>query len=365
MKVCFFGDATSVHLQRMIPGLVDRGVEVHIVSHKSAEIRGATVERFSVPPLSLAYPRRWRSRWNRYLQSFVDRFDVVTIHFLHDWGFTPELMRQGCFIVTPWGSDLVPPPGEQEPPPELMATRRMMLQEATAVTACGPSFAARVADYADIEVAGIDLMPLGVDLSLFDPRLRDGRSDDDIYRVGFFKGFRPVYGSTYLMRALPTVLDALPTTRFCLVGDGPQLSECKRLAALYGVEAQVQWVKRQPHRNIPNYLAGWDLSVIPSLCESFGVAALESSAMHVPVVSTDVGGLPDTVVDGETGVLVPSRAPEQLADAIIRLLRDEPRRRRMGEVGRELVERHYNWDVILDEWVRAFERAVDRVAIMV
>ena len=366
MRICILGDAQSVHLQRIVPGLVERGVDVHIISHKPVAIPGATVSKFEVPPFGIRYPHRYDRRRPQYLKRLMRRFDIVHVHFLSDWGFTPEIMADGCFVASPWGSDIVLPPGEDPPGTDLLASRMTMLGCADGITAWGPRFARMIADFARIDVERIDLLPLGVDLELFkpaEPRLLE--SNDRPFRVGFFKGFREVYGPTYLMRAIPTVVDVYPRTRFHMIGDGPQLDRCKELSGFYDINGHIKWIRRQPHANMPNYLAGWDLTVIPSVCESFGVAALEASAMRVPVIASDVGGLPDTVLHEKTGLLVPPQAPEQLADAIIALLGDSKRRRRMGDAGREFVQRHYNWQENLDKWVTTYEAALDRRSVLV
>lgn len=358
MRVCIFGDARSVHVQRLAAGLAARGVSLHVVSHKPAGVPGATVEPFAVPPATLSNPRRWDARRQRYLNSFVKRFDVVHVHFLHDWGFTAEMFDEGSFVVTPWGSDIVPPPGEGLPTEPLRAARIRMLRGARMVTAWGPWFAGAVARFAGIEAERIERLPLGVDLELFRPMVQTRRDVRSGHRVGFFKGFREVYGAAYLLRAAPTVLEEFPHTQFHLIGDGPQLAACMQLAGRLGVDFSIQWIPRQVHRNLPHHLAGWDLTVIPSLCESFGAAALESSAMEVPVVASRAGGLPETVRDGETGLLVPPAAPEQLADGIIRLLNDSDRRRDMGASGRAMVAAEYEWGAILDRWVEVYADAI-------
>ncbi len=362
MNVCILADATSVHIQRIVPGLVQRGIQVDILAHKPVEIDGATVTKFEVPPPSLSYPTRYQGRWRTYLKRLMRKYDAVHVHFLHDWGFTPEIMEQGCFVASPWGSDITPPPGEDPVTSEMRAKRIAMLRCAAAVTAFGPSFAQLIANYAQIDKETIDLLPLGVDTNLFNPDgKRQKRQPNAPLRVGFFKGFRPVYGATYLMRAMPTVLEAHPNTRFHMIGDGPELMRCKELAGCYGVDDRVKWIQRQPHTNIPNFLAGWDISAVPSECESFGAAALESSAMLVPVVASNVGGLPDTVMDQITGLLVPPRSPEQVANALIELLGDDEKREAMGRSGRAFVVDNYEWSGILDKWVETYQRAIDRV----
>lgn len=365
MKICLFGDLECVHVQRAAPGLAAQGHAVHVCCHHPSKLPGVTVEKFAVPSPSLRNPRRWQNRQDSYLKGFLRKFDVVVVCFLSDWGLTPEIMEHGCLVAFPFGSDIVPPPGEDPPSASLTAARLALLRNASAIGAAGPRFAAMVARFAGLAPERVDLMPIGVDTELFKPQppARDGviRSP----RVGFFKGFRRVYGAPYLVRAIPSVLGEVPHARFDFIGDGPELLLSKQMAGLYEAEAAVNWHRAQPHRNLPNFLAGWDLTAIPSLCESFGVAALESAAMQVPVVASDVGGLPDTVLHEQTGLLVPPQAPEALADALITLLTDTPRRRLMGLAGRAFVKERYEWDTVLRQWETVFEKARDRATAMV
>ncbi|RJP31668.1 MAG: glycosyltransferase family 4 protein [Phycisphaerales bacterium] len=365
MNVCILGDARSVHLQRIIPGLAARGIRVHLITHNPSPVEGATVERFRVPDFGIRHVGRWHGRWRQMLRRLMRRYDVVHVHFLHDWGITPEIAAEGVFLVTPWGSDIVDPPGEDPPSLDLVDLRRALLRCADGVTACGPWFAGAIARFAGIDAACVAVLPLGVDTSVFKPPSPPRSHGRAVLRVGFFKGFRPVYGPTYLIRAIPTVIDVCPDVRFDLVGDGPQRLACVELAARLEVEPYLFFAPPQPHRNVANYLAGWDVSVIPSLCESFGVAALESSAAGVPVVASRVGGLVDTVIHGQTGLLTPPAAPEQLADAIITLLRNPQMRRRMGEEGRRFVCERFEWSEILDEWVETYQRVRECKAVMV
>lgn len=456
MRICLFGDARSIHLQRLAVGLAKRGITVHVVSHKPAEIPGARVEEFRIPPVAWSNPRRWRLRWRNYLRGFLRKFDVVNVHFLSDWGFEPDMLDKGRVVVSAWGSDVIAPPGEDPPSPQLTDTRVALLRHAAAVTAWGPAFARTVADFARMPVQRVDVLPLGVDLALFHPgrvfppstgegtgstaelmmpacyrachpaavltnsagrrsfarrspitsaRIRSARdaaacvrhssvrlanvfSGTAVYgpsflgtgsatagpsatppgsigqcpHVGFFKGFRAVYGAEYLIRAIPLVLEQLPAVRVDFIGDGPQRAACQRLASQLAIDDFVRWIPPQPHNVIPRWLASWDVTVVPSLCEAFGFAALESQAMRVPVVASDVGGLPDAILDGKTGLLVPPRSPKALADAIITLLTDPVRRRNMGRAGREWVTAHFEQEHVLDQWIALYERVLDTAA---
>jgi glycosyltransferase involved in cell wall biosynthesis len=364
VKICLLGNATSVHLQRLALGLAARDLDVIILSHKSAEIPGVEVERYAVPPLSLREPRRWTGRVRSYWRSIFRRFDVVNQHFLHDWGFDPAVARVACYVARAYGTDIVLPYGEPPPTAELVAGRIELLRAARVVATAGPRFAATVAEFAGLRTEDIALLPFGVNLELFTPR--DAPPTDRAGRcVGFFKGFRPVYGAVDLVQAMPAVLAAVPGVRFELIGDGPELGRCRELAESLGVARAIDWCGRVPHAEVPARIARWDVSVMPSHRESFGVAALESSAMRVPVVATNVGGIPDTVIDGRTGLLVDPGSPADLAAAIVRLLLDEPLRRRMGDAGRAYVEERYAWPRILDDWVAALQRAREAACVMV
>lgn len=152
---------------------------------------------------------------------------------------------------------------------------------------------------------------------------------------------------------------------FEFVGDGPRLAACKQMVASLGVGPSVTWIPRREHDGVPQLLSRWDLSVMPSRFESFGVAALESAAMGVPVIASNVGGLPDTVCDGETGRLVPPGSSIALADAIVALLHDTELRQRMGQAGRAWVEKHYGWPRTVEQWEKTLQEATERASVMV
>jgi glycosyltransferase involved in cell wall biosynthesis len=365
VKVCIFTHIRNQHAQRMATGLAQHGHEVSVILHKPTEIPGVTVEKFAVPRPSLTNPHRWQTRHRSYLRRFVREHDVVVVFFLLDWGFTPELLKEGCVIASPRGSDVVTPPGEDAPPPELVVKRIELLRHASGVGVAGPTFANMVADFAGMPIDRIDRLSLGVDLERFQPQPSRVPKQDGPQRVGFFKGFREVYGAIHLVRAIPLVLEKLGCVRFDLVGEGPQLQACKELAHRLGLTDSIRWLPQQPHDEIPRHLDGWDVSVMPSLCESFGLAALESSAMGVPIVASNVGGIVDTVHDGQTGLLVRPASPESLAEGIVALVNNDELRSRMGRDGRAFVEREYEWHKVLNDWTAMFQRTLDRVSVMV
>ena len=141
----------------------------------------------------------------------------------------------------------------------------------------------------------------------------------------------PVKGHTYLIMAFAQVITEIPNIRLVFLGDGELRGELSGQVKTLGLEKQVLFLGMR--NDVPEIISCSDLFVLPSINEGFGVVLLEAMAMKCPVVATNVGGVPEVVLDGETGILVPPRDPVQLARGIIRLLKDRSLAFQMAECG--------------------------------
>src|SRR5204862_3217298 len=128
---------------------------------------------------------------------------------------------------------------------------------------------------------------------------------------------------------LKIVLDHGSKTKQLLIGDGPDRGECQALARELGIWQQTRFLGKQSE--LASVLSASDVFVIPSGNESFGLAALEAMACGVPVVSSDIGGLPELNIDGETGYVVPVGDVDKLAERTMRLLTDTKLQRELGQ----------------------------------
>lgn len=140
-------------------------------------------------------------------------------------------------------------------------------------------------------------------------------------------------GQDLMIRLMPELRRCRPDAVLVIVGDGPDLGACRRSAAELGLNGAIRFVG---HRgDVPDILAAVDAVVVPSLVdEGFPFVALEASAGCRPVVAFRSGGLPEVVVDDESGIIVPKGDAPGLLDALIRVLRDPALARRLGEAGR-------------------------------
>jgi N-acetyl-alpha-D-glucosaminyl L-malate synthase BshA len=140
--------------------------------------------------------------------------------------------------------------------------------------------------------------------------------------------FRPVKRIDAVMEVFRRIRAEVPAN-LLLVGDGPELATAYRLARELDVASFVHVLGAQ--EEVIPLLSIADVFLLPSAQESFGLAALEAMACQVPVVASNVGGLPEVIVDGETGFLHPPDALDAMADSAVRVLTDPGLRQRMGD----------------------------------
>ena len=142
-------------------------------------------------------------------------------------------------------------------------------------------------------------------------------------------------GHPTLLEAWPTVLQAVPNAYLLIVGEGSRLDALQAIARDHGIERHVVFTGRRD--DIPAVTAAFDVAVLPSYREAQGLTILEAMALSRPVVASNVGGIPEMIQDGVSGLLVPPHDPPALAAAIVRLLRDHPYADMLARAGHELV----------------------------
>lgn len=167
--------------------------------------------------------------------------------------------------------------------------------------------------------------------------------DDEV--VGIIANLHAIKDHGTLLRALSRVLAERPHVRLVIVGDGEDRPALEALARSLGVHPRVSFAGRRPQRPSMHWL--FDVSVLASQGEGFPNSIVEAMAAGRPVVATAVGGVPDVVIDGATGALVPPASPERLADALLVMLRDPARRAAMGAAGAKRARSHFHASAVV------------------
>ena len=334
------GSLGYLHMRRWAQGLAEQNIDVSVLSDTDANLPGVRVVSAAVPPWRPWRPGRWLARWRSVFREALDRstFDLIHLHYPHPYSVFLEDIGSRPLVVSTWGSEMVPMVAETDHDRE---RKSAILRRADRVVALSEFLAEATARYAAMDRNKVVTQYWGVDLDTFTPRERP--CHDAV--IGFAKGLSRQYGAEYLIDALPIVLERLPHARVLMIGGGELTAAIKERADRLGVSVCVDWVGPVDHSAMPSYYARMAVSVMPSAypSETLGLSALESQAMGVPVVASRIGGIPESVVDGETGILVPPRDPKALAAAMLELLLNRDLRNRMGQQGRMHVERRFDW----------------------
>jgi glycosyltransferase involved in cell wall biosynthesis len=340
VRICFVANARSVHTQKWVQYFVEKGNEVLVLSKENVPIPGAQVF-----PVLRVTSRNWLIRKFEVLGntwafwSIVRAFapHIVHVHFVAD-SLTNLLWYWGMknLFVSAWGSDVI-----QDYSTEIKTSfyLRFMFRQAQVITATSHSLADVTRHYTDKEV---HVVPFGVDCQLFRPTERINMTS--VVTLGFVKYLRIKYGPEYLIRAMGLVVGRHPQTRLLIVGSGELRSQLEELTGQLGLTQNISFLGAIENYRVPEVLKNVDIFVMPSVREEFGVAAVEAQAMEIPVVSTKVGGVPEVVLDGKTGILVEPRNSEQLAQAILTLIENPALRRQMGKRGRKHILANYRWE---------------------
>jgi glycosyltransferase involved in cell wall biosynthesis len=359
MRICMVGNATAVHLQRWATAYRDAGHAVSVVSIRSATIPGVDVHTVAVGPVNT--PNRfWTLLSYMRLAASVRRLvrscspDVVNPHFATTSGALARIAGVHPIVLTAWGSDVIPADGELI---GLVAgtLNGWAVAGSDRVTATSHYLAGWIEQASPDTL--VDIVPFGVDTTLFRPRSRTARTDGS-FTIGVVKSLEPRYGIEVAIRAMEHVVRAVHNARLVIAGGGTEEANLRALVANLGLDAHVTFVGRIPHNEVPALMDTLDVLVNPTVVpESFGVVILEASAMELPVVATDVGGVPDVCVRDTTGILIPPRNPVALANALVDLASNPELCASMGAAGRSFVEERFVWSASVETMLGVLEAA--------
>jgi glycosyltransferase involved in cell wall biosynthesis len=207
----------------------------------------------------------------------------------------------------------------------------------------------------------VHVIPNGVDTERFKPRPRDPAIIEklglpgDAKIVGLVAVLRPEKNHELFLRAAAIVRNEIPKVRFVLVGNGPQREALERLTAELGLVDVVHFLGARS--DVPELLPQLDVFALTSKIEASPVSILEAQACGVPVVATRVGSIGESVIDGVTGLLVTPGATEEVAAAIVRILKSRDFGLALGAAARAFVVEHRS----LGRMIRGYEGLLVRL----
>ena len=203
----------------------------------------------------------------------------------------------------------------------------------------------------------IEVVPNFVDTRIYRPGLepchRATLAPDGEKIVMHISNFRPVKRVEDVVEIFARVLGEIPS-RLVLVGDGPDLPRARVKVEELGIRDRVVFLGE--YTPVQELLSCSDLFLLPSGSESFGLAALEAMACGSPVVASRVGGLPEVIMDGETGYLCEAGDIDEMAAASIKILSDDKHRKELSDAGRAFAVKHFSSECIVPRYEEYYRR---------
>lgn len=356
MRICLVGDNSSVHVQKWVSGIASqKNVELHVLSF-NLEVQFSGVSYHQLTNYlgnKLDYIlNTWRVR---QLVKEINP-DLVHSHYATSNGLMGALSGFHPYVITGWGSDIFDSPRNFF----MRQMLRYSFRKADAITVLTEIALKEVSKLTDKKVK---LVHFGVDLEKFRKRESPYRQKGSL-RIGSIRTLSSKYGVEDLLRAFAILVKSVPGLHLDIVGDGPQRKYLESLVKESGTTNQItfhgyisQTTESEKYLDLLN---SFDVFVIPSVLDSetFGVAAVEASACSIPVVGTNVGGLPGVIDHMQTGLIVPKQNPEELASALHQILSNAKLRQEMGTKGRQKCERLYNWDDNLTSMMKVYRDVI-------
>ena len=398
----FEGDIAGTFVRSLAIALVQLGHEVHVVMPDDGnpigrqDTGGVVEHRFRYAPnqrlrvlgyaRALEGDRRLRRIAHAMIVPFAlagalrlgavarrSRAEIIHAHWLLPSGPIAMGVAQAThrpLVISLHGSDVYLAEKQQLYRP----VAAWALSRAARVTACSGDLRERSLGLG-ARVDRTDVIPYGVSPEFFTGRASAGQqlrqslgfdADDPIVlclgRLVYKKGFE------HLIEAFPRVLAKYPRAKLVIAGDGYLAGEFYERIKRLQIDRSVKMPGQVSWKAVGTYLSMCDVFVVPSVTDATGNVdglpnvALEAMASGKPVVATRVGGLPDVIVDEETGLLIEQKSPAAIFQAIDRLLGDPAVGQRLGQNAREFVVERLSWAAVAQRFVSTFEDALEAPA---
>lgn len=355
--------------------LAAQGHQVHFISYSQPfrlngreegifyhEVPVSSYPLFEFPPYDLALASRMAE-----VAEFND-LDLLHVHYAIPHSVSALLARQMLatrgrrlpFVTTLHGTDITLVGLDRS----YLPITRYSIQESDGVTSISNYLKEKTVESFDIS-RDIEVVTNFVNCDVYAPFSDEEQRADARRKLAapheailmHLSNFRPVKRVVDAVKVFSRIAKEIPA-QLVLVGDGPDRSAAEWLAHDLGIQSQVHFLGKQDRVNEILPLA--DLMLMPSELESFGLAALEAMACKVPAIATRVGGVPELVDDGVTGLLYQVGDVEGMAQGALNLLSDKTRLKTMQDEARRTAQKRFCASLVVPHYVRYYEQVLGR-----
>lgn len=368
-KILLLADANSPHTLRWAESIKNSGYSIGIFCfHKIDESLYINFKNIQLYSLNISRSLQSASEDNfskivylkavKKVKTIIKEFkpEIVHAHYASSYGLIGALSGFHPLIISMWGSDIFRFPNYSILHKTIL---KFNLSRADKLLSTSYKMKSEAKKYT---IKDIVVTPFGVDVNRFKPKIVNSIFEQDEIIIGTIKTLENIYGIEYLIKAFQIVKNKLPQKRIklLLVGEGTQRKRFEELAAELNLLSDIIFTGYINHNEVENYHNMLDIYVAVSLQESFGVAVLEASACAKPVIVSNVGGLPEVVDDGKTGIIIEKENPNQLADALLKLIINTDLRAEMGSNGRQKVLNEFDWQDSLKKMLNIYNDCLNK-----
>jgi L-malate glycosyltransferase len=366
MKICFLANAASIHTIRWVNSMSERGHEVYLVTINNYD-SGKIHEKIHVKKLPIPAPFGYYLNAIQ-LRGFLKEIkpDIINAHYASGYGTLARLANSNPYLLSVWGSDVFDFPYESKFKYKLI---KKNLKAADQIASTSNIMKKQTLSLIKPNQP-IKVTPFGVDTVKFRPS-KSIKSNKNTITIGTVKSMEDKYGIEFIIKGTAELIkilrennqkDIISKIRLLLVGDGSKIEEYRNLVENLGLSDITTFTGKVDHNDVPKYLNNLDIYVAPSTLdsESFGVAIVEASACEVPVIVSNVGGLPEVVKNGETGYIVEKENSHHISEKLFELIMDEDKRRLFGKQGRHFVMGNYDWEKNVDIMENVYKSLIEK-----
>lgn len=356
MRILLLANANSIHTIKLAKAFANRNINVCIfsffenINNDFIEQNNISVKtiNFSETTANNNFSKLIYLTTIKKLKRAISDFkpDVLHAHYASSYGFIGALAGFKPFVLSVWGSDVFLFPKKSMVHEKIL---KYAFKKADLLMSTSKVMAIEAKKYTSKQFL---ITPFGIDVDIFKPK----PNDNDEIIIGTIKSLEDVYGVDKLIKAFDIVkkrnIDL--KLKLFIVGKGSKENKLKKLVRNLKLDNYVEFVGKINHEQVPEYLNKFSVYVALSNSESFGVAVLEASACEIPVVVSNVGGLPEVVDNNKTGFIVDKDEIEEAASKIETLILNNELRAQMGKAGRKKVLDFFEFNKNVDKMIENY-----------
>ena len=348
IHVVFLAAASSIHVVRWVNALVKKGLTVSLITLHKPDPLNPIDKRIKIYVLPFSPPLGYVFNTSRIKNIlFTIKPDIAHAIYAIGYGTLLRLSNFRPSILSVIGSDISELPSYSWKNKIISSNLRFPNQ----ITTNSVFLRKRVAN--KIVNQKIKVIPFGVNTSIFKPVFKKNNRQ---LIVGTIKTLEFGYGIDILVKAFGLISNKYPDVSLVIAGQGSQKKYLIELSKKLKVSTKIKFIGSIAHPSVAKILNSFSIFVCLSRNEGFGVSVIEAAACGLPVVVSNVGGLPETLINGKTGFIVNKNDPLSAAKAIEKLINNPKLRFEMGKSGRKFVMENYDWKDCVDHMLSLYSK---------